>query len=58
MLDAANGQPARLVLDLAEIDREAFMRTIALDNRAPDVARKLHQPEAPSGDPKSSTPAR
>jgi N-acetylmuramoyl-L-alanine amidase len=33
-LDAAAGQPARLVLDLAATDRESFMRTIALDNRA------------------------
>jgi N-acetylmuramoyl-L-alanine amidase len=32
-LDAAEGQPARLVLDLAAIDRESFLRTIALDNR-------------------------
>jgi N-acetylmuramoyl-L-alanine amidase len=52
VLDADNGQPARLVLELAKIEREAFMRTIAVDNRAPDVARKLHQPETPSGDPK------
>ena len=37
VLDAANDQPARLVLDLAAVDREAFMRAIALDNRAPDV---------------------
>jgi N-acetylmuramoyl-L-alanine amidase len=41
VLDSGNGQPARLVLDLAAVDREAFMRTIALDNRAPDKgARK------------------
>ncbi len=32
-LDAANAQPARLVLDLAGVDREAFMRTIALGTR-------------------------
>ena len=33
VLDAANDQPARLVLDLAAIDRETFMRAIALENR-------------------------
>jgi N-acetylmuramoyl-L-alanine amidase len=43
VLEAANGQPARLVLDLAAVDREAFLRTIALENRvgvkrAPDQA--------------------
>ena len=55
VLDPANDQPARLVLELATVEREAFMRTIALDNRAPEVARKQeHEPEAKSGDPKSS----
>jgi N-acetylmuramoyl-L-alanine amidase len=34
VLEAANGQPARLVLDLAAVDRETFLRTIALENRA------------------------
>jgi N-acetylmuramoyl-L-alanine amidase len=34
VLDAANGQPARLVLDLAKIDRDSFLRTIALENRS------------------------
>jgi len=32
-VDAADGQPARLVLDLSPTDRTAFLRTIALDNR-------------------------
>lgn len=31
-LDAAQGQPARLVLDLSPTDRESFLHTIALDN--------------------------
>ena len=35
-----NGQPARLVLDLAAVDRDTFMRAIALDNRAPDSGYK------------------
>jgi len=33
VLDAANGQPARLILDLAKTERDAFLRTIALENR-------------------------
>ena len=32
-LEAAEGQPARLVLDLTATDRESYLRTIALDNR-------------------------
>jgi N-acetylmuramoyl-L-alanine amidase len=52
VLEAANGQPARLVLDLAAVDRETFLRTIALENRAaarrtPDqVVPGKHQAEA------------
>jgi N-acetylmuramoyl-L-alanine amidase len=34
ILDAGNDQPPRLVLDLAAIDRETFMRTIASEARA------------------------
>lgn len=53
VLDAAEGQPARLVLDLVATDRESFMRTLALDAkplRAPELARK---PEATNkGDPR------
>jgi N-acetylmuramoyl-L-alanine amidase len=56
VLDPANDQPARLVLDLGPVEREIFMRTIALENRAPDVARKQHEPEAKSGDTKSGDP--
>ncbi len=33
-LDAADGQPARLVLDLVATDRASFLRTIAQDNRS------------------------
>src|SRR4029079_12904310 len=32
VLDAAEGQPARLVLDLAAIDRAAFMSNILMQN--------------------------
>jgi N-acetylmuramoyl-L-alanine amidase len=42
VLEPANGQPARLVVELSPIEREAFMRTIAVENRAPEVA---HRPE-------------
>jgi N-acetylmuramoyl-L-alanine amidase len=38
VLDPTNDQPARLVLDLAAVDRDAFMRTIALENRAREPA--------------------
>ena len=45
VLDAADGQPARLVLDLAAVDRETFMRAAAIDNRLPrapaDTSRKI-----------------
>jgi N-acetylmuramoyl-L-alanine amidase len=33
VLDATDGQPARLVLDLTATDRNSFMRNIALENR-------------------------
>ncbi len=57
VLDPANDQPARLVLDLSATDRESFLRTIALDNRAaPPPAAALghkseHEPEK-SSDPR------
>ena len=35
VLDALDSQPARLVLDLVPVDRETFMRTLALDSRPP-----------------------
>jgi N-acetylmuramoyl-L-alanine amidase len=44
VLDPANGQPARLVLDLAATDRDTFMRALALNNRAPDRPR-VRDPE-------------
>src|SRR5581483_2812131 len=37
VLDAGNEQPARLVLELAATDRDAFMRTTALNNRPPEA---------------------
>jgi N-acetylmuramoyl-L-alanine amidase len=47
ILDPGNDQPARLVLDLAAVDREAFMRTIALEARARE-APPAAKPPAPS----------
>jgi len=51
-LDAAAGQPARLVLDLAATDRESFLRTLALDSRIrrTDSTRKVEKATQPSGD--------
>jgi N-acetylmuramoyl-L-alanine amidase len=53
VLDPANDQPARLVLELASTDRQAFMRTIALNNRAPERAlRSVPAPETKNADPR------
>jgi N-acetylmuramoyl-L-alanine amidase len=55
MLEAANDQPARLVLELAAVDRDAFIRTIALENRAPDATPRKPEQEADTkngGDPR------
>jgi N-acetylmuramoyl-L-alanine amidase len=38
MLDANNEQPARLVLDLAAVDRDAFARAIAIEGRVREPA--------------------
>ena len=54
VLEAANEQPARLVLELAATDREAFMRTTALNNRPPDAP--LRQSERDDGEADSSDP--
>jgi N-acetylmuramoyl-L-alanine amidase len=35
VLDAANGQPPRLVVELAAIDKAAFKQALAVDNQAP-----------------------
>ena len=51
-LDAAEGLPARLVLDLVATDREAFMRTLALDSRVArtDSTRRIENVPRPDGD--------
>jgi N-acetylmuramoyl-L-alanine amidase len=52
VLDAAQGQPARLVLDLSAIDRDTFMRNLAQDNKAP---RRGAQKPAPPRQASSDT---
>lgn len=47
VLDAVDGQPARLVLDLAAVDRATFLRAAAIDNRLPrEAPRKAEPPPA------------
>jgi len=38
VLDAAEDQPARMVVDLAPVDRDTFLRAAAIDNRLPRLA--------------------
>jgi N-acetylmuramoyl-L-alanine amidase len=53
VVDAADGAPARLVIDLAPTDREAFLRQIAADSRVarPDLPR-AEGPQSKSSDPR------
>jgi N-acetylmuramoyl-L-alanine amidase len=52
VLDPANDQPARLVLDLTASDRDTFMRLTALESRAPENRRLEFPAENKSGDPR------
>src|SRR5262249_27258532 len=54
VLEPGNEQPARLVLDLAAVDRDTFMRTIAPDNRWPEAAapRRSEPEHKAGGDPR------
>ena len=54
VLPPAAGQPARLVLDLAATDRDSFLRTIALQDRAERAKRPRRVARAPlhSNDPR------
>lgn len=47
VLESNNDQPARLVLDLTAVDRDAFLRAIALENRAPDSSYSQRPPPTP-----------
>jgi N-acetylmuramoyl-L-alanine amidase len=55
VLDPVDNLPARLVVDLATVDRDTFLRAAAIDNRLP---RDLHRaerdaaPPAINGDPR------
>lgn len=55
VLEPRDGQPARLVLDLAAIDRETFMRTIAQQAKAvpaADPRKKVEAVPQASNDPR------
>jgi N-acetylmuramoyl-L-alanine amidase len=47
VLESSNDQPARLILDLAAVDRETFLREIALENRAADSSKRRPAAAAP-----------
>lgn len=51
VLEPTDGQPARLVLDLSTVDRETFMRTLAVENRA----RRPEPAKSPSPDRDTET---
>ncbi len=51
VMAAADGAPARLVLELTPTDRESFLRRIALDEKAMHVELPpRHEPKADTGD--------
>jgi N-acetylmuramoyl-L-alanine amidase len=50
VMDAAAGDPARLVLVLVPTDREAFLRKIALDDKGNAKPPKQPEPQAANGD--------
>jgi len=53
VVDASDGAPARLVLDLVATDRESFMRKIALDEKtAPAAMPPATAPHSVSADPR------
>jgi N-acetylmuramoyl-L-alanine amidase len=46
VLEAAEGQPARLVLDLVSVSRDVFLRAAAVDNPRPRQAPKPPEPQS------------
>jgi N-acetylmuramoyl-L-alanine amidase len=52
VIEAANDQPARLVVDLAAVDREAFLRTIAVESRPPEPQARAARGHQGRGDPR------
>jgi N-acetylmuramoyl-L-alanine amidase len=56
VLAATEGQPARLVLDLAATDRESFLRNIALENRTARTSPHVHHAPIPPRVPGDARP--
>jgi N-acetylmuramoyl-L-alanine amidase len=53
IMDPANDQPARLVLDLTAIDRESFMRMVSIESRASEGRKtEPHADSKADGDPR------
>jgi len=52
VLAASDGQPARLVVDLAATDRDSFMRHLSLASHAPRQPAKRNLPAVDPGDPR------
>jgi N-acetylmuramoyl-L-alanine amidase len=55
VMAAADGQPARLVIDLSATDRDNFLRNIALENRPAKTAKTAKRPAVeakPDSDPR------
>jgi N-acetylmuramoyl-L-alanine amidase len=52
VLPAADGQPARLVLDLAATDRDSFLRNAELEHRTARAAPRAVVPPAANEDPR------
>ena len=56
VLEAANGQPPRLVLELEEVDRTAFVQALAPENR-PELRPGIAEANANAAVAKADTPA-
>ena len=53
VLDSVEGQPARLVVDLVAVDRDTFMRNLAIENHGRRTsAPREREPTAKSADPR------
>lgn len=52
VLAAADGQPARLVVDLTATDRDSFMRHLALGGHSPRTPARPSLPAVDPGDPR------
>jgi N-acetylmuramoyl-L-alanine amidase len=51
VIDPSDGQPARMVVDLAPVDRDTFMRASAIDNRLP---RRVEPPSTQHDDARTA----